>query len=115
MAYVREETLDKFTDEELLQIVKKNLDDLGIAYEEGPGGFGDFLPLNPADVEPWEGHGRYFLQTRPMGRDQYRVKTPADYNFGLTIDAASLAEAIGLVIEDEPEADPEDVPVLAAA
>lgn len=117
MAYVREETLDKFTDEELLQIVKKNLDDLGIAYEEGPGGFGDFLPLDPADVEPWKENERsYMLQTCPTGRGQYRVKAPADYYFGLTIgDGTSLAEAMGLAIEDEPEADAEDGFVLTAA
>lgn len=70
MGYVCEETLDRFTDEELLQIVKKNLDALGIDYEERPGGFGDFLPLDPTDIEYWEEHEEsYTLKNRALGRN----------------------------------------------
>lgn len=50
---IREDNLDKFTDDELLEIVKKNLGELGIAYKEGPGGWGNFLPLDPEkDMQP---------------------------------------------------------------
>ena len=113
MAYVREETLDRFTGEELLQIVKKNLDALGIDYEENPGGFGDFLPLDPADIKYWEEYEEsYMLKNRALGRDQYQAKVPADYDFVLTIDDGMLlAAAMGLAIEDESK----DGPVLAAA
>lgn len=48
--YGREDTLGNFTDEELLQIIKRNLDTLGISYKEEPGGWGSFLPLNPEKV-----------------------------------------------------------------
>lgn len=36
MPYMRDESLNKFTDDELLQMVKEELDKLGISYEEGP-------------------------------------------------------------------------------
>lgn len=50
---IREDNLDKFTDEELIQMVKESMDELGIAYEEGPGGWGNFLPLDPEkDMQP---------------------------------------------------------------
>lgn len=45
----REETIDQFTDEELLLMFKENLDELGIAYEEGPGDWEGFLHLSPSD------------------------------------------------------------------
>lgn len=89
MAYIREETLDKFTDEELLEIVKKNLDDLGIAYEERPGGFGAFLPLDPADFEPEEEYAEsYTIQKRVSGRDHYQRRDSVPYVMGLILDPA---------------------------
>ena len=50
MGYIREETIGNFTDEELLQMVKDGLDELSIAYEEKPGGLGNFLRLDPAEI-----------------------------------------------------------------
>lgn len=48
MAYIRKETVGNFTKAELLQMVKENLDELGIAYEEKPGGFGGNFFLDPS-------------------------------------------------------------------
>lgn len=76
MAYIRDETLDNFTDEELLEIVKRNLDKLGIPYEEGPGDWSGFLGLDPADFDTEEYEESYTIQTRTQDRDQYRAKVP---------------------------------------
>lgn len=51
MASIREETVGNFSDEELLKMVKDNLDALGIPYEDGPGGFGDVLSITPEIFE----------------------------------------------------------------
>ena len=47
---VRESTLDKFTKEELVAMVKEECDKLGIPYEDKPGGFccPDFDKLFPS-------------------------------------------------------------------
>lgn len=45
---IRKSTLENFSEEELLRMVKKNLDELGIEYEEKPGGFGDGFLLDPS-------------------------------------------------------------------
>lgn len=47
----REETVGNFSEEKLLQMVKDNLDALGIPYENGPGGFGGLLPITPEIFE----------------------------------------------------------------
>lgn len=51
MSYIRESRIDAFSTDELLAIVKKNLDALQIPYEEKPGGFGDALVLRPEDTD----------------------------------------------------------------
>lgn len=83
MAYVREETLGNFTDEELIEIVKRNLDKLGIPYEEGPGDWTGFLGLDPADLddmeEPEECHTIPVRQARPTVRGRYCAQAPVDY------------------------------------
>lgn len=88
MAYVREETLDKFTDEELLEMVKKNLDDLGIAYEERPGGFGAFLPLDPSDFEAPDPIEAFTIRTYAPRSPSYRSRSPkvGDLNLTFSID-----------------------------
>lgn len=48
MSYIRKSVVDTLTDEELLQLVKSGLDELGIPYEEKPGGFGPGPMLNPS-------------------------------------------------------------------
>lgn len=52
MAEVRKGVTENFTEEELLRMVKENLDKLGIMYEEKPGGFGDSFFLDPGIFEP---------------------------------------------------------------
>ena len=52
MTYIREETVGSFTEAELLKMVKENLDKLGIAYEEKPGGFGGSFFLDPSIFMP---------------------------------------------------------------
>lgn len=49
---VRESTLDKFTTEELVAIVKEECDKLGISWEDKPGGFNGLLRIDPADLFP---------------------------------------------------------------
>lgn len=109
MAYVREETLDKFTDEQLLQMVKESLDELGITYEEGPGGFGDFLPLDPADFDNEENEESYTIQVRPTDSSRYCAQAPMDYHFDVTVRRGGrfLVAMLGH--------QPEDDPVLVAA
>lgn len=51
MSYIRKSVVDTLTDEELLQMVKSGLDELGIPYEEKPGGFGPDLMLDPSIFE----------------------------------------------------------------
>lgn len=113
MAYVREETINRFTDEELIQMFRQSLDELGIAYEEGPGDWSGFLRLDPADFDAEECEESYTIQTSPSGRGRYRVKAPADYHVGLTfnVDSSAMAAALGLGINHKPE----DGPLLAAA
>ena len=52
MAYIREETVGSFTEAELLKMVKENLEKLGIAYEEKPGGFDGNFFLDPNIFKP---------------------------------------------------------------
>ena len=40
MSYIRKPTVDTLSHEELLLLVKSGLDELGVSYEEKPGGFG---------------------------------------------------------------------------
>lgn len=47
MANIRKETVGSFTEADLLKMVKENLDELGIAYEEKPGGFDGNFFLDP--------------------------------------------------------------------
>lgn len=109
MAYIREETIGRFTDEELLQMFKESLDELGIAYEEGPGDWSGFLGLDPADFDAGEYEESYTIQTRPSGHGRYRAKAPAGLTFN--VDSSALAAVLGLGISHEPE----DGPVLVAA
>ena len=50
MAYIRESRIDQMTKEDLLSLVKKNLDEVGIPYEEKPGGLGEEFLLHPEDI-----------------------------------------------------------------
>lgn len=43
--------LNTMSVEQLAELTKVELDKVGIPYEEKPGGFGDFLPLNPGIFE----------------------------------------------------------------
>lgn len=49
MAHIREETVHSFDESTLLRMVKTSLDELGIAYENKSGGFGNnfFLSATP--------------------------------------------------------------------
>lgn len=47
MPYIREETVTRFPKDELLRFVKKNLDALGIPYEEKAGGFRTGKMIDP--------------------------------------------------------------------
>lgn len=122
MAYIRDETLDKFTDEQILQMVTECMDELGIPYEEGPGDWSGCLGLDPAadfDVaagtsgesedsgESWTYEGqteRYTLWRQPSGWDFYRTRALAGCNMGpmLSVDEA-LASILGLEANHKPE------------
>lgn len=84
MAYVRDETLSNFTDEELLAIVKKNLDELGIAYEEGPGDWSGFLGLDPSDFEAPDPVETFTIRTYAPRSPSYRSRSPKIGDLNLT-------------------------------
>ncbi len=48
MSYIRKPTVDTLSHEELLLLVKAGLDELGVSYEEKPGGFGPGPMLDPS-------------------------------------------------------------------
>lgn len=48
MSYIHKPTVDTLSHEELLQLVKSSLNELGMAYEEKPGGFGLGPMLDPS-------------------------------------------------------------------
>lgn len=48
MDFIREEAIGNFTREELIKMVKDCLEELKIAYEEKPGGFGGLIELDPS-------------------------------------------------------------------
>ena len=51
MQNIRTKTIGNFSDKELLEITKRCLEDLGIPYEEKPGGFGPSPFLNTDDLK----------------------------------------------------------------
>ena len=80
MSYIREETVGNFSKEYLLQLVKDNLDELGILYEEKPGGFcGDRL-LNPDSFESVDYSETFTIKTYAPHKLPYRHKSPLAYN-----------------------------------
>lgn len=48
MSYIRKPTVDTLAHEELLLLVKAGLDELGVSYEEKPGGFGPGPMFDPS-------------------------------------------------------------------
>ena len=46
--HIRKQTIDNFGAAELVQMAKQTLDELGIPYEEKPGGFSEPFTLDPA-------------------------------------------------------------------
>lgn len=51
MSYIRESVVDTIPHDDLLRLVKANLDALGIPYQEKPGGFGPGPILDPSIFE----------------------------------------------------------------
>lgn len=49
MALIREETVQNYSDSELLQMVRETLEEMGLPYEEKPGGFGFDKLMAPGD------------------------------------------------------------------
>lgn len=88
MAYIREETLGNFTDEELLQMVRESMDELGIAYEEGPGDWSGFLGLDPSDFEVPDPIETFTIRSYAPRSPSYRSRSPkvGDLNLTLSID-----------------------------
>lgn len=54
MNHVREETVESFSKENLLKMIKENLDELGVAYREEPGGFGGNFSRDPKALSDGE-------------------------------------------------------------
>lgn len=85
MAYIRKETIGNFTEAELLQMVKENLDELGIAYEEKAGGFGDnfFLDSSIFEALDWTQSATI---TASISRRRYRPQDsiPCDLKMSFT-------------------------------
>lgn len=51
MTNIRKEVVGSFIENKLLLMVKDNLDQLDIPYEDNPGGFGDTFCIKPSDIE----------------------------------------------------------------
>ena len=83
MAYIRKETVGSFSEAELLQMVKENLDELGIAYEEKPGGFGESFLLNPNIFESLDCVESATITTSTYRR-RYRPQNAISYNLKLS-------------------------------
>lgn len=111
MAYIREETLDNFTEEELLQMFKDSLDELGIAYEEGPGDWGDFLRLDPADFEAPDPIEAFTIRTYAPRSPSYRSRSPKIGDFKLTFSSGWGEETAPVPSVWEEETEP--VPSVA--
>lgn len=85
MVYIRKETIGNFTEAELLQMVKENLDELGIAYEEKAGGFGGnfFLDQSVFATSDWTQSATITAST---SRRRYRPQgsIPCDLKLSFT-------------------------------
>ena len=82
--------------EELLAIVKKNLDELGIPYEETPGGLGDQFFLRPEefdflDEEPFHVYERILTTNNQDVKRHYQPQTRVRYDH-IWNEALSLGE-----------------------
>lgn len=84
MAYIRDEALDRFTDEQLLQMVKECMDELGIAYKEGPGDWSGCLGLDPGDFEVPDPVETFTIRTCASRSPSYRSPSPKIGGFNLT-------------------------------
>lgn len=83
MAYVRKETVGNFSEEELLQMVKDSLEELGIAYEEKPGGFGEGPFLDPGVFDEVEYVETFTIRTCASRSPFYRPQGPITYDLEL--------------------------------
>lgn len=54
MAFIREETIQNYSDSELLRLVRETLEEMGLPYEEKPGGFGLGKLTAPGGARPEE-------------------------------------------------------------
>lgn len=78
MSKVRNETVNHFSKEELLQLVKDNLDQLGIAYEDKPGGFGPGPLLDP-QVFDLVDYSEYTIRKAPFRHSTYQPGKHVDF------------------------------------
>jgi len=79
---VCKETVNEFSTDELLQMVKESLDELGIPYEEAPGGFGPGKLLDPAVFDLADYSEMYTIKTYAPRSRVYRVSRSDRFSYG---------------------------------
>lgn len=80
MSYIRKSVVDTLTDEELLQLVKSGLDELGIPYEEKPGGFGPGPMLDPSIFDAKNVAEQFTLEDYASQVSHYQHQKAKDYD-----------------------------------
>jgi hypothetical protein len=80
MPKVRKENINHFSKEELLQLVKDHLDQLGIAYEGKPGGFGPGPLLDP-QVFDLVDYSEYTIKKAPFHRSTYQPGNHVNFSY----------------------------------
>lgn len=78
---MRKETVNEFSTNELLQMVKESLDELDIPYEEAPGGFGPGKLLDPAVFDLVDYSGVYTIKTYAPRSRAYRVRQSDRFSY----------------------------------
>ena len=82
MSTLRKKTVDDYSADLLLQMVKQSLDDLGISYEEAPGGFGQ-TPLLDPQVFDLVDYSEYTIKKAPFRRFTYRPRNHVKYSYAM--------------------------------
>lgn len=80
MSTLRKKTIDNYSADSLLQMVKESLDDLGISYEEVPGGFGKGPLLDP-QVFDLVDYSEYTIKKAPFHRSTYQPRNQVKYRY----------------------------------
>lgn len=92
----RKTTIENYSPDSLLQMVKESLDDLGIPYEEAPGGFGQ-APLLDPQVFDLVDYSEYTLKKAPSRRFTYHPGSQVQYRYAaLSLDLSGEDDHLAL-------------------